>query len=118
MSETNQYRLPSNLTGAELKTAVTNLIEFYDFSFFSERDISVSHGLTYGVEMLAVSMGLVGEHLNENSDYSTPEMIEDFVIRMDQWVTNSSEHSIQSAWKKFRGSLPYSHGLHAAKENK
>lgn len=84
---------PINLTPAEIEKSVHDLISFYDFSFF-ERGVSASLGLTFAVEQLAVSLGLVGEWLYVG-DYDTADMLHELVAMMDakarelqlnQWV--------------------------------
>jgi hypothetical protein len=116
MPET-RIKHPSDLTAEEIKKSVLDLIEYYDFSFFYERDTDVGLGLTYGLEMQAISLGLVGQHLYETPTYSTPEMMEEFVMLLDSCAMSATDDdaiedlAIKRAWLNFRGSLPYARGV-------
>ena len=101
-------RLPSDLTREELEKAVKDLAEFYEFSFFGERDVDVSLGLTFAMEQMACSLGLVGEWLCDNvENYDSAIMMEDFGNLLDQ-TAMAMEYR---PWMAFRADLPYSRGL-------
>lgn len=95
-------KLPTDLTKAELQKAVSDIVAFYDFTFFGERSISESDGLTFALEMQACSLGLVGDWLYEDG-YDSAEMMQDFVKAMNDTAGEMS----CSHWPEIREHLPY-----------
>lgn len=90
------------LTIQEVDKAVSDLVKFYNFTFFGERGVEESVGLTFALEQLACSLGLV-ESLDENGDYDSADMMTGLVNTMDR--SPSAKHHPQ--WPSIRSSLPY-----------
>lgn len=107
----------SDLTNEDIAKASSYLVEFYKFSVFDGRDVDLTLALTLAVEQLAISLGLVGEWLYQDSSYTSVEMIQEFILAMDQYVMKPSNEMtlrdslLKSSWSCFRGSLPYSRQL-------
>lgn len=101
MSNISNTKKVSDLSNSELTKAINDLIVFYNFTFFAERDVDISIGLTYAIEFLACSLGLVCDE----SDSSA--LMEDLIATLDRHATQNNN----STWSLMRKYLPYSRSL-------
>ncbi len=99
-------RLPRDLTPGEREKAVRDLAEFYEFSFFDERNTEVGFAMTYALEMQACTLGLTGDVVYETDDYDTAVMMEEFV----EILCNTARAMNFRPWAAFEGQLPYVRG--------
>jgi hypothetical protein len=99
-----------DLTALELKTTLEKLTQFYEFTFFGERGVDVSLGLTYALEYAVCSLGLVGDWLYEDADsYNTADMMEQFVMAL----SNEAARLSYTPWLNYCANMPYSRSLSA-----
>lgn len=94
------------LTNEQLASSVESLVLFYNFTFFSERDVSVSDGLCYAVEMQVCTLGLVPKNWASLVDYDSSNVMEDYVSALH---TFAIENNVEG-WQDFCGCLPYIRG--------
>lgn len=103
-----EQRKPQDLTPDEIGKAVADLIGFYNFSCFAERDVDTTTGLTFATEQLAVSLGLV---VDWQDGYDSAEMMIDFCTLMDRHAVNHECVGVRNSWSQLRADLPYSRAL-------
>jgi hypothetical protein len=97
-----------DLTALELKNALHNITQFYEFSFFGERGVDTSMGLTYALEFAACSLGLVGDWLYEEADSNnTGDMMEEFVLALSKEAARLN----YAPWLTYCADIPYSRSL-------
>lgn len=85
-----------------LKTA-RDLVQFTDFTFFEERNVSAGTGLVFAMEMQAVQLGLVGDELYAGGDYDSATMMDEFANAINKAATEASVHG----WDSVAKELPY-----------
>lgn len=102
----DKIRMPADLTDAELKKAVHDLLLFNNFTSYEERGVDIASGLTFALEQLACSLGLVGIWLDD-SDYYDATMLQEFICRLDE----AAKQMYVLGWDSLKASLPYSRAL-------
>lgn len=97
--------LPQDLTVATLDKMIADIVAFYDFTFFGEREVGVDDGLGYSIEQLAVIYGLAGDWLYDSDEnYNVADMMADFAARLDA----RAEEENNRAWIfNVRPNMPY-----------
>lgn len=104
MSEKIQEKRPSDLTESELDKIISDIVTFYDFTFFSERDVSEGVGLVFSLEQLAVTYGMVGDWLYKEPDkYNVADLMVDFTKVLDERATAQNI----AMWEYIRPNLDY-----------
>jgi len=96
----------TDLNQQEIDKAITDLIQFYKFSFFDERNVDVQTGLIFALEQQVCSMGLVGEWLY-SSEHNSADLLTNFVEALDARAMSTKK----SEWQAFRAYLPYGNYL-------
>ncbi|MDI5832534.1 hypothetical protein OCF84_21565 (plasmid) [Shewanella xiamenensis] len=92
-----------DLTHAQLSKVAKDLESFYTFSFFSERGVDISIGLTYAIEFAACALDL---HAEEDDN---AEIIELFVIAVDKAARSGVVDEF--TWDIIAAELPFARGL-------
>lgn len=107
MPTTNKTRRADELTNSELDKIATDLVTFYDFTFFGERGVTETQGFVFSLEQLAVTYGLVGDILYDNvENYDSAVMMHEFVGAIDKRATETEA----KGWLTIREYLPYLEG--------
>lgn len=74
-----------DLPESVLLAAAKNLVQFYEFTFFGERNVTEGTGLTFALEMQACQLGLVGDWIyGFCDDYDPATMMQNLVNALDQ----------------------------------
>lgn len=93
-----------DLTQTQLEKVAKDLESFYNFSFFEERGVDISVGLTYALEFAACTLGL---HSDEDDD--SAETIEQFVTAVDKAARSGVVNEF--VWNIIAADLPFARGL-------
>ena len=99
-------KLPSELTSTELEKAVRDLTQFCEFTFFEERGVDTSVGLTFALEYMASSLDLIGDWLYEG-EYDSAMMMQDLVIMLDKKALEMDH----KPWQLICANMPYQRAL-------
>lgn len=100
MATTNKARRADELTNSELDKIVSDLITFYNYTFFGERGVTQNQGLVLALEQLAVSYGLVGNVTNSDD---SPAMMREFVGAINKRATETKA----KGWPTVQEFLPF-----------
>lgn len=104
MKPQSETRRADELTNSELDKIAQDLVTFYDFTFFGERDVTESQGFIFSLEQLAVSYGLVGDILYDDvENYDSAIMMHEFVEVIDKRAIQKGV----KGWGNIRKHLPY-----------
>ncbi|MGR5347415.1 hypothetical protein [Vibrio mediterranei] len=98
----NTYKKPTDLTEQEIEKAAHNLMTYYDFSVYADRNVSLELALTLALEYAASDLGLVNNGLYEQRDYDSQVMMTELVARIHQF---GKEHIHN--WHLITAELPY-----------
>lgn len=97
-------RKADELTNSELDKIAQDLVTFYDFTFFDERNVTEYQAFVFSLEQLAVSYGLVGDILYDDVEiYDSAVMMHEFVGAIDKRATEIEANG----WRTIREHLPY-----------
>lgn len=94
----------SDLTNDMLDNSISNLITFWNYSFFEERGVDSPIAMVYALELLACTLNLV----------CLEELGEDGVTLLESLVTalhNRAQETKASGWDALVPALPYTRGL-------
>jgi len=97
------YKKTQDLTDAELESAVENLVKFHEFTFFGERGVTTELGLTFAIEQLACTLGLVNDGLFEDPESDSAIMMEEFASALDKKATEMDYRP----WLEVKAEIPY-----------
>lgn len=93
------------VTNAELDKALNDIAQFYDFTFFSERNTEETTVMVFIIEFIACALDLVHDEPDaDDDDYDGFVMLEKLVLALDTRARQNSD----KRWEKIRNVLPYS----------
>ncbi|MBD0788165.1 hypothetical protein HUO09_17560 [Vibrio sp. Y2-5] len=92
------------LTEQQLRLVALKLVAFFEFTFFSEREVTEMEGLVFVLEYIVVDLGLID--LDKLVD--SPTLMSDFVKRLNEVALKENVNG----WDKVKAHLPYfDHGV-------
>lgn len=88
-----------DLSQATLLKAAKDLVQFYDFTFFGERNVSESTGLVFAMEMQVCQLGLV----HDDDDIDTATLMNAYADALH----TAAQAARLPGWERLVTSLPY-----------